>query len=166
MQYMTILSNNIKSLRKFYGYSQEAVGKHCGVSGSAVSQWEAENSPTLPELEYLFCLSGLFKVTIEQLCHEPDCGPEQTLSPLLDNGVLEKVFRVLANNESINYALETANIKRKAYIFSLLYALCEDDEIDMSDPDALGMVAITGGRHGKTKETITNRVPKKRRPNG
>ena len=51
---MTILNKNIKKLRKGRKLTQDMLGKILGVSGSAVSQWEAEKDPTMPDIKYLY----------------------------------------------------------------------------------------------------------------
>jgi len=126
MRTMTTLSNNIRRMRKLYSFTQETLGFECGVSGAAVSQWEAAKKPTIPDIEHLLTMSGLFKVTVEQLVHSSDPEQHETLSHYINNTTLEKVFLLLAQNPVIDKALTKANIKRKTYMFGLLYTLCED----------------------------------------
>lgn len=58
-------SNNLISLRKQAGLSQEQLGDEIGVSRQAVSKWESGS--TTPELDKLMSLGDFFGVTLDQL---------------------------------------------------------------------------------------------------
>ena len=136
MNNLTTLAKNIKNLRKANNFTQETLGTECGVSGSAVSQWES-SSPTQPEVDHLLTMAGLFKVTVEQLVLSDDLEPASTLSSELNNQTLEKVFILLDRHPAIDKLLSTSNTKKRTYMFGLVYALCED--MDIND------LAETGG---------------------
>ena len=59
------LSDKIKELRKWKGYSQEELASICNVSRQSISKWEADIA--LPETEKLLILSNTFGVTIDVL---------------------------------------------------------------------------------------------------
>jgi len=166
MRIMTTLSNNIRSMRKLSGLTQDVLGKACGVSGSAVSQWEANDNPTMPEIDHLLTMSGLFKITVEQLVHADDLENCQTLSASLDNEVLEKVFHLLSVNPSVDNALLKANIKRKTYMFGLLYAICEDiDAPDIENTQLSGMAGTSSEIENESTSEKSPTVTGKQRKN-
>lgn len=59
------MGERIQSLRKEKGLSQEALGEALGVSRQAVSQWE--NGQSVPEMEKLVAMKGLFGCSLDQL---------------------------------------------------------------------------------------------------
>ena len=59
------LGQNIQSLRKNAGLSQEALGEALGVSRQAVSKWESDSA--IPELDTLIAMSRLFQTTLGAL---------------------------------------------------------------------------------------------------
>lgn len=58
-------AENLMSLRKSKGWSQEELGNMVGVSRQTVSKWEM--GQTTPEMDKLIILSNLFQISIEQL---------------------------------------------------------------------------------------------------
>ncbi len=56
---------NIKALREKFGLSQEELADKLWVSAQAVSKWE--NDDSIPSIENLVRISGLFKVSIDAL---------------------------------------------------------------------------------------------------
>ncbi len=165
MRTMTTLSNNIRRMRKLYGFTQDTLGFECGISGAAVSQWEAAGNPTMPDLNHLLTMAGLFKVTIEQLVYADGVEPNETLSTYINNNTLEKVFLLLAQNPTIDSALTQAHIKRKTYLFGLLYSLCEDMETSQlaSTTGLMEMIGLSTGVTNKNefKTKKPSRVTKK-----
>ena len=156
---MTKLSNNIRTLRKKNKMTQDFLGSACSVSGAAVSQWEAKTDPTEPETNHLLTMGGLFKVTVEQLVYSDDVENCTTMSTELDNNTLEKVFNLLHQNTLIDKTFSKANIKRKTYMFGLLYALCEDmDDSELAETN--GLLAMIG----LSSEDENINEPKKKKP--
>lgn len=159
MHTMTILSTNIRRMRKLYKFSQDSLGFECGVSGAAVSQWESKTRPTVPDINHLLTMAGLFKVTVEQLVYSAGAEANETLSTYISNNTLEKVFLLLQQNPSVDRALSQAHIKRKTYMFGLLYSLCEDMETSQlaSTTGLMEMIGLTTGAPDKNE-------PKTRKP--
>ena len=60
-----ILADKIIRLRKKNGWSQEELAEKMNVSRQAVSKWES--AQTVPDLEKILQLSGLFGVTTDYL---------------------------------------------------------------------------------------------------
>ena len=86
----------LANLRKEYGYTQETLGEHLGVSKQAVSKWESD--VTFPETDKLILLSKLFNTSIDyMLCND------------IDDEVL---IRDVANDKTLTTGLIIAN-KRK-----------------------------------------------------
>lgn len=63
--YAKILSNNICTLRKQHGLTQEALAAQLAVSFQAVSKWE--NELTSPDIQLLPQLADIFQVSIDTL---------------------------------------------------------------------------------------------------
>ena len=59
------LGTHIYQLRRARGLSQDDVAEALGVSRQSVSKWE--NNASVPELEKLLALSGLFGVSLDEL---------------------------------------------------------------------------------------------------
>ena len=62
--------DNLYSLRKSKGISQEELAERLGVSRQAVSKWERNEA--YPDTENLIAISKLFGVTIDELINSPD----------------------------------------------------------------------------------------------
>ena len=60
-----MLSENIYTLRRKHGLSQEQLAEKIGVSRQAISKWEGGLST--PELDKLMALSECFQITIDEL---------------------------------------------------------------------------------------------------
>lgn len=58
-------NENIRTLRKQKGYSQEQLAEILNVSRQAISKWESENA--YPEMETLFVLCDIFEVSMDDL---------------------------------------------------------------------------------------------------
>lgn len=81
----------LRRLREIYGFSQEAVAFHCGISQAAYSK--KEKGTRIPSYERLCQLSDLYDVKIDELIQLP-------LEELLII-VLEKQIKLL-QSKSIN----------------------------------------------------------------
>lgn len=60
-----MISMNLQSLRKIYGYTQEYVAEKVGVSRQTVAKWESGDS--LPDITSCISLAELYKVKIDDL---------------------------------------------------------------------------------------------------
>lgn len=59
------IGENIKRLRKRKGVTQEQIGEVLGISVTAVSKWE--RNETYPDITLLFPLAQYFGVTLDEL---------------------------------------------------------------------------------------------------
>lgn len=73
------LGQRIAQKRKELGLSQEALGEQLGVSRQSIYKWEADSS--LPEIEKLIALSGLFSVSVGWLLGVEDREARQDAPP-------------------------------------------------------------------------------------
>ena len=64
-----MIGENLLTLRKRSGYSQEYVAEKIGVSRQAVAKWE--NGETTPDLPNTAALAQLYDVTIDDLVNYP-----------------------------------------------------------------------------------------------
>ena len=63
-----MISENIVSLRKKKGLSQEALADRIGVSRQTVAKWESGESA--PDVEHCDAMAELFEVSLDALVHE------------------------------------------------------------------------------------------------
>lgn len=152
---MTILAKNLKKLREHRKLTKEFVASFCGTSQSAVSQWELDGDRAyIPRLDKLMALAGLYKTTVDEMYNNPNLEPCDLLSAGLDSNVLEKVFLTIDNAETLSYAYEKASVKRRVYLFTLLYSLCE--EITSNYLDETEVTALMDLKNvTKKRKTIT-----------
>lgn len=61
----SMISTNLKSLRKISRYTQEEVADKVGVSRQAVAKWE--NGETIPDINNCAALAELYDVTLDNL---------------------------------------------------------------------------------------------------
>ena len=73
------LGERIARKRKELGLSQEALGERLGVSRQAIYKWESDAS--LPEIEKLIALSGIFSVPVGWLLGVEELPPEGETAP-------------------------------------------------------------------------------------
>ena len=73
------LGERIARKRKELGLSQEALGERLGVSRQAIYKWESDAS--LPEIEKLIALSGIFSVPVGWLLGVEELPPEEEAAP-------------------------------------------------------------------------------------
>lgn len=62
---MSSLGNSLFAARKKSGLSQEAVAEKLGVSRQTISKWETDE--TLPDIRQAKRLSGLYRLTLDEL---------------------------------------------------------------------------------------------------
>lgn len=60
-----MLNNNLKTLRKQKGYTQEELAARLHVSRQTISKWE--NGISAPDADTLIRMAELFQVTVEEL---------------------------------------------------------------------------------------------------
>lgn len=60
-----MLAENLQILRKQNGLSQEELAEKCQVSRQAIAKWESGES--VPTIEKLIYLAGLYEVTLDEL---------------------------------------------------------------------------------------------------
>ena len=87
---MSIISENIKKLRKAKGLTQEELAEAVNVSFQAVSKWENGGAP---DLEILPSLANTFGVTIDELMGfklNSYTNKERFIKLMDDAGVLKK----------------------------------------------------------------------------
>lgn len=87
------LSNNIFTLRREMGLTQEELANRLGVTNQAVSKWE--NGQSCPDIELLPALADLFDVTLDQLFDRaPLSAPAGLELPWQDDDTLHAVVFV------------------------------------------------------------------------
>ena len=80
-----MLSNNIFTLRRQRGLSQEQLAEALDVSRQAISKWE--NGAAMPELDKLQTMAAFFGVTLDELTgdaaipKDASTPPQRTLNP-------------------------------------------------------------------------------------
>ena len=80
-----MLSNNIYTLRRQRGLSQEQLAEALDVSRQAISKWE--NGVAVPELDKLQTIAAFFGVTLDELTgnstapKDPPVPPQRALKP-------------------------------------------------------------------------------------
>lgn len=60
--------NNLKLLRKQYGFTQEQIAEKLGVSRQTIAKWE--RGECLPDIENIIALSDLYGVTVDSLVRD------------------------------------------------------------------------------------------------
>lgn len=73
-----MLSNNIYTLRRQRGLSQEQLAEALDVSRQAISKWE--NGAAVPELDKLQAIAAFFGVTLDELTGDAT-APKNTAAP-------------------------------------------------------------------------------------
>ena len=73
-----MLSNNIYTLRRQRGLSQEQLAEALDVSRQAISKWE--NGAAVPELDKLQAIAAFFDVTLDELSGDAT-APKDTPAP-------------------------------------------------------------------------------------
>jgi putative transcriptional regulator len=104
-----MLGNNIKTLRKQKGYSQETLAEQLHVVRQTISKWEKETS--VPDAEMLNRISELFEVPVSDLLGNPIEDQEENH----DIGEVAKQLAVL-NEQLANQASRRRKIIKRAAI--------------------------------------------------
>jgi transcriptional regulator with XRE-family HTH domain len=104
-----MLGNNIKTLRKQKGYSQETLAEQLHVVRQTISKWEKETS--VPDAEMLNRISELFEVSVSDLLGKPIADQEEKQ----DIGEVAKQLAIL-NEQLANQASRRRKIIKRAAI--------------------------------------------------
>ena len=140
-----ILADKIIRLRKKNGWSQEELAEKMNVSRQAVSKWES--AQTVPDLEKILQLSGLFGVTTDYLLKD-ELESEEYTDSTAESGV--KRVTLAEANEFIDWR-RSAAVRIAVAVFLciasvipllLLAAASEANMLGMTaePPGAVGMV--------------------------
>ena len=115
---MSIISDNIKKLRKAKGMTQEELAEAVNVSFQAVSKWENGGSP---DLEMLPLLANTFGVTIDELMGfklNSYTNKERFIKLMDDAGVLKK-GQYLIKGVNKAYYIESENFTTNIHLAKL-----------------------------------------------
>lgn len=74
-----MLSNNIYTLRRQRGLSQEQLAEALNVSRQAISKWE--NGAAVPELDKLQTMAAFFGVTLDELTGDSAAAKDMPAAP-------------------------------------------------------------------------------------
>lgn len=96
------LGENLQSLRKEAGLSQEEVARRLFVSRQSVSKWELDQSE--PGVEYLKALAGLYGVSLDALAGMPVPPPQPESVPEEESGA--SLYRILFGVRTVMAVLE------------------------------------------------------------
>jgi len=142
---VTLLSTNIKALRKKKKITQDQLANRCGVSSAAVSQWESQALSTSPDIHKLLKLSRLFNVTVEQMMCAENVLVCSARNAEVSDRVLEKVFAALSQNKTIEKIFYEGDEVRKSRYFKLFYTLLHDIEADeiLDDDGLMALISLT-----------------------
>lgn len=81
---MRSLADNLRRLRKQYGFTQEKLSAELNISFQAISKWE--NGQSLPDIILLLRLSDIFHTSIDNLIgHEPTWQSAQQYEKFYEN---------------------------------------------------------------------------------
>ncbi|MDD7594839.1 MAG: helix-turn-helix transcriptional regulator [Clostridiales bacterium] len=145
-----ILADKIIRLRKKNGWSQEELAEKMNVSRQAVSKWES--AQTVPDLEKILQLSGLFGVTTDYLLKD-ELESEEYTDSAAESGV--KRVTLAEANEFIDWR-RSAAVRIAVAVF-----LCIASVIPLlllaaaSEANMLGMTAEFAGAVGMVIFLVT-----------
>ena len=145
-----ILADKIIRLRKKNGWSQEELAEKMNVSRQAVSKWES--AQTVPDLEKILQLSGLFGVTTDYLLKD-ELESEEYTDSTAESGV--KRVTLAEANEFIDWR-RSAAVRIAVAVF-----LCIASVIPLlllaaaSEANMLGMTAEFAGAVGRVIFLVT-----------
>lgn len=103
-----ILADKIIDLRKKNGWSQEELAAQLGVSRQAVSKWESASS--IPDLDKVIKLSGLFGVSTDYLLRDSMGEPEPEEGQVFESGQEIREISMEEANHYMEAVRETAGI--------------------------------------------------------
>lgn len=86
------ISQNLVSLRKLHGYTQERIAEHCGVSRQSVAKWESGESE--PDISYCVKLTELYDISLDNLINY---SSEKEQLPIPPKG--KHLFGIVTINE-------------------------------------------------------------------
>lgn len=97
------LGQNLYTLRKQRGYSQEYIASVLGVSRQAVSKWESDAA--CPEMEKLVSLCDLLSVSMDELVRgrAPDAAATPGTSPVSEEDAQKIVVKLLDKRRVVHY---------------------------------------------------------------
>lgn len=111
-----ILADKIIDLRKKNGWSQEELAAQLGVSRQAVSKWESASS--IPDLDKVIKLSGLFGVSTDYLLRDSMGEPEPEEEQVFESG--QEIREI--SMEEVNHYMEA--VRETAGIIAAGVSLC------------------------------------------
>lgn len=105
---MSLVSNNIKSLRRKHQYTQEQFAQKLGIKRSLLGAYEEARAK--PRLEILVRAATLFNVSVDQLVAEDlshdDKSPKSSISPAdIDTGHAVSPIKFIGKHEQMHYFL-------------------------------------------------------------
>lgn len=93
------LGKKIYQLRKLSGMTQEQLAGKLSISRATLSKWE--NGTSMPDVESVVKLSGLFHTSLEELLLEEESTVEERSTQI----TLEDMMRINAHNRTMNLLL-------------------------------------------------------------
>lgn len=72
------IGKHLAMLRSRYHYTQDYLAEKIGVSSNAVSAWETDQ--TLPSLEHMLALAGIYKISLDELIRPITSNKENTFN--------------------------------------------------------------------------------------
>lgn len=127
-----IFADKLITLRKKAGWSQEKLAEKLNVTRQSVSKWEGAQS--VPDIDKILQLSGLFGVTTDYLLKDDAAEPEYTED---DTSPLPRVTLAQANDY-------LAKAKANAPRLALATALCVVSPIPLLALGALSEAGLFG----------------------
>ncbi|MBQ7944763.1 MAG: helix-turn-helix domain-containing protein [Lachnospiraceae bacterium] len=107
-----MFNENLKTIRKEKGFSQEQLAEKMGISRQAVSKWES--GICVPDIEKMVALSELFEVSTDYLIKGVDVETSKEETVHIANDIIEeKEFKGDKNN-----------VSKKQYLKLFLIPVC------------------------------------------
>lgn len=98
IEVMDMYADRIRFYRQRKGLSQQGLGEMLGVSATAVHKWEHGQSQ--PDIVALRKMSGIFGVSIDELCdHQPPAPEDADAATAQNITVLTRAMRRLTPEE-------------------------------------------------------------------
>lgn len=148
-----MLSENIKSLRKEKGMSQEELAEKIGVVRQTVSKWEQNLS--VPDSEMLIKIADVFEVSVSSLLGET-VEMNDTKSELAEiSQKLENLNAMMAERNSRSRRIWLSVIAVSLFIIALLFLIYTFIILFFSISTAHS-IGIIGGADGPTSILISS----------
>ena len=149
---MLYIAENLKTLRKGKGLTQEEVGEMLGVSPQSVSKWE--RGDTMPDITLLPALANLYKISVDTLIGMDKINDRET-----KNSAFTTAHNHLRNGD-IKAAVDTYTETLKMFpndegiMSDLAMALALDDD-SAKLPQAVSLCerVLSGNQGGKIHHT-------------